>query len=94
MRVDRITVARLESVFAAMATAGYATSTIDRAWLYLNQACEHGLRLGRIKSNPAASVLLPAARPVKQRKALSIEQVQRLLDAIPAVVNRRCGSPG
>ncbi len=84
VRVDRVTVARLESVFAAMAKAGYATSTIDRAWLYLNQACEHGLRLGRITSNPAASVLLPAARPVKQRKSLSIEQAQRLLEVIPA----------
>jgi len=85
VRVDRVTVARVESAFAAMATDGYATSTIDRAWLYLNQACEHGLRVGRIKSNPAASVLLPAARPGKQRKTLTIEQAQQLLvEAIPA----------
>ena len=42
---------------------GYATSTVDRAWLYLNQACQFGLRQRLIKNNPAAEVLLPEARP-------------------------------
>ena len=82
--VDRTTTARLEEVFVALASAGYATSTVDRTWLYLNQACQHGLRQRLIKTNPAADVLLPVARPAKPRKSLSIEQAQRLLvDAIP-----------
>jgi hypothetical protein len=29
---------RAEQVFAVMADGGYATSTIDHAWTYLNQA--------------------------------------------------------
>ncbi|MFZ0667418.1 MAG: hypothetical protein WAM97_16815 [Acidimicrobiales bacterium] len=50
--VDRTTTERLEEVFAAMAEAGYATSTVDRTWGYLNQACQYALRCRRIKLNP------------------------------------------
>ena len=83
--VDRTSTERLEGVFNGMAEKGYATSTIDRTWNYLNQACQHALRLRRIKTNPAADVLLPASRPSKARKSFTIEQAQRLLvDAIPA----------
>lgn len=85
LRVDRTTTERLEALFASMAAKGYATSTVDRTWNYLNQACQHALRERRIKSNPAAAVLLPATRPSKPRKSFTIEQAQRLLaDAIPA----------
>ncbi len=85
LRVDRTSTERLEQLFEGMAERGYATSTIDRTWHYLNQACQHGLRQRRIKTNPAADVLLPAARPRKERKSFTIEQVQRLVvDAIPA----------
>ena len=67
-----------------MADEGYATSTVDRTWLYLNQACQWALRQRQIKTNPAADVLLPAARPAKARKLLTIEQAQALLvDGIP-----------
>jgi integrase len=83
--VDRTSTERLEKLFNGMAAKGYATSTIDRTWNYLNQACQHALRQRRIKSNPAAQVLLPARRPSKQRKTFTIEQTQALLvDAIPA----------
>jgi integrase len=83
--VDRTSTDRLEKLFNAMANKGYATSTVDRTWNYLNQACQHGLRTRRTKTNPAAAVLLPAARPAKQRKSFTIDQAQRLLvDAIPA----------
>jgi integrase len=83
--VDRTSTERLEGVFNGMDEKGYATSTIDRTWNYLNQACQHGLRLRRIKTNPAADVLLPASRPSKARKSFTIEQAQRLLVvAIPA----------
>ena len=83
--VDRTATERLEALFAGMAEKGYATSTIDRTWGYLNQACQYAQRLRRIKTNPASDVLLPAARPAKMRKSFSIEQAQALLvDAIPA----------
>jgi integrase len=82
--VDRTGTARLEELFAGMAGKGYATSTVDRTWLYLNQACHWAMRQRMIKTNPAADVLLPVARPAKTRKSLTIEQAQRLLvDAIP-----------
>jgi integrase len=85
LRVDRTSTERLEQLFEGMAGRGYATSTIDRTWHYLNQACQHALRQRRTKTNPAAEVLLPAARPRKERKSFTIEQVQRLVvDAIPA----------
>ena len=84
MRVDRTSTERLEQVFNAMAAGNYATSTIDRNWNYLNQACQHALRDRRTKTNPAADVLLPAVKPSKERKSLSIDQVQALIaDAIP-----------
>lgn len=68
-----------------MVEKGYATSTIDRNWNYLNQACQHALRERRIKSKPAPNVLLPAVRPSKARRSFTIEQAQRLLvEAIPA----------
>ncbi|MEX2420463.1 MAG: site-specific integrase, partial [Actinomycetota bacterium] len=57
----------------------YATSTIDRTWNYLNQACQHAQRARRIKTNPAADVLLPARRPSKPRKSLTIEQAEKLI---------------
>ncbi|MDQ6697727.1 MAG: hypothetical protein M3Z46_09765, partial [Actinomycetota bacterium] len=83
--VDRTSTERLEKLFSAMADRGYATSTIDRNWNYLNQACQHALRDRRIKTNPAAGVMLPAVRPSSTRKSFTIEQAQRLLvDAIPA----------
>ena len=83
--VDRTTTERLEDLFNATADRGYATSTIDRNWNYLNQALQHGLRERRIRTNPAANVLLPAVRPGKTRKAFTIEQAERLLvEAIPA----------
>jgi len=59
--VDRTRTDRVDQVFAAMADAGYATSTIDRTWGYLNQACEHAQRRRRIKSNPVEDVPLPHA---------------------------------
>jgi integrase len=82
--VDRTTTERLEALFAGMADAGYATSTIDRTWGYLNQACQYALRRRRIKLNPVQDVLLPQARPSKPRKSLTIDQVGRIvLEAIP-----------
>jgi integrase len=84
LRVDRTRTERVETVFQAMADNGYATSTIDHAWSYLNQACQFALRRRRIKTNPVADVLLPTARPSRRRKSLTIEQVQTLLTvAIP-----------
>lgn len=82
--VDRISTERIERLFREMAAGGYATSTVDRTWLYLNQACQLAVRQGRTKTNPAADVLLPASRPAKVRKSLTIDQARRLLvDAIP-----------
>ena len=82
--VDRTTTERLEGLFQDMARRNYATSTIDRTWGYLNQACQHALRHGRIKTNPAADVMLPATRPSKPRKSFTIEQAAKLLtEAIP-----------
>lgn len=83
--VDRTSTERLESVFAAMDAAGKSTSTIDRSWNYLNQACQFALRQRIVKRNPAADVLLPARKPSKKRKSFTLEQAERLLaDAIPA----------
>jgi integrase len=83
--VDRTSTERLEELFLDMAARGYATSTIDRNWNYLNQACQHAQRQRRIKTNPAANVLLPERRPSKTRKSFTIEQAKALLvDAIPA----------
>ena len=85
LRVDRTTTERLEEMFRGMAARGLATSTIDHNWNYLNQALQFGLRQRRIKTNPAAAVLLPERRPKKTRKSFTIEEAERLLvDAIPA----------
>jgi integrase len=82
--VDRTQSARLEKAFLQMADLGYATSTIDHTWGYLNQACSYGQRLGRVKTNPAEEVLLPECRPAKLRKSLTVVQAERLLlEAIP-----------
>ncbi|MGH9106479.1 MAG: site-specific integrase [Acidimicrobiales bacterium] len=82
--VDRTRTERVEGVFASMAVAGLATSTVDHTWDYLNQACRYALRLHRIRANPVQDALLPAARPPKERKALTIEQARQVLfDAIP-----------
>jgi hypothetical protein len=62
LRVDRNQTVRVEQVFQVMADAGYAASTIDHTWTYLNQACLYGVRRRVIRTNPAADVLLPAAR--------------------------------
>jgi integrase len=84
LRVDRTRTERIETVFQTMADNGYATSTIDHAWSYLNQACQYAARRRKIKTNPVADVLLPTARPPRQRKSFTIEQVQTLLTvAIP-----------
>lgn len=77
--IDRTRTKRVEDVFARMAKGGYATSTIDRTWGYLNQACEHALRERRIATNPVKEVLLPQVRAPKQRKSLSVEQVKQIL---------------
>ncbi|MGH9136164.1 MAG: site-specific integrase [Acidimicrobiales bacterium] len=83
--VDRTSVDRVEELFAGLASAGYSTSTVDRAWMYLNQACQHGVRRRLIKTNPAAEALLPARKPPRERRAFTIEQAQQLLvEAIPA----------
>lgn len=85
LRVDRTSTERLEELFNSMAASDYATSTIDRNWNYLNQACQLALRERRIRTNPAAGVLLPAVRPSKPRKSFTTEQAERLLaEAIPA----------
>jgi integrase len=84
LKVDKTTTRRLEELFEAMVET-HATSTIDRNWNYLNQALQHGVRNRTIRTNPATDVLLPARRPSKERKSLSLEQAQTLLaDAIPA----------
>jgi integrase len=83
--VDRTSTERLEALFSAMDEAGKSTSTVDRSWNYLNQACLHALRQRRIKRNPAADVLLPARKPSKPRKSFTLDQAERLLaEAIPA----------
>jgi len=84
-RVERTTTPRLEELFERMSAAGYATSTVDRTWGYLNQACEWAVRQRMVQTNPAAEVLLPARRPARQRRSLTIDQVEVLIrDAIPA----------
>jgi integrase len=84
LRVDRTGTERVERAFRKMADAGYATSTIDHTWTYLNQACLYALRLGTIRTNPAADVLLPEARPARTRKSFTIDEVVTLLRvAIP-----------
>lgn len=83
--VDRTATERLEQVFTAMDDDGKATSTIDRSWNYLNQACQYGVRHRLTKRNPAADVLLPARKESKRRKSFTLEQAERLLtEAIPA----------
>jgi integrase len=85
LRVDRTGTERVERVFQEMADAGFATSTIDHTWGYLNQACVYGVRRRVIKNNPAADVLLPAARPARKRKSFTVDEVGALLRvAIPA----------
>jgi integrase len=85
LRVDRTTTRRLEELFESMSANGYATSTVDRCWNYLNQALQYGVRERKIKTNPAADVLLPATKPPKPRKSFSIEQARVLVtEAIPA----------
>ncbi|MCP4343376.1 MAG: site-specific integrase, partial [Desulfobulbaceae bacterium] len=75
---------RLEELFDGM-VATHATSTIDRNWNYLNQVLQYGVRERKIKTNPAADVLLPATKPSKPRKSFTIDQAQALLtEAIPA----------
>lgn len=82
--VERTQTERVEQVFRKMAEAGYATSTVDRTWLYLNQASQFAKRQRQIKTHPVQDVLLPEARPAKARKSLTIEQAARLLtDALP-----------
>jgi integrase len=84
LRVDRTGTERVERAFRKMADAGYATSTIDHTWTYLNQACLFALRCGTIRTNPAADVLLPEARPARTRKSFTIDEVVTLLRvAIP-----------
>lgn len=89
--LERTTARRVERIFNAMADADYATSTIDRVWVYLNQACEYAVRQGRVRSSPVADVLLPERRPGRERKALNIEQARSLIvvgipaDATPAM---------
>lgn len=85
LRVDRTGVELVESVFEKMDEKGLATSTIEHTWSYLNQACQHGLRLGTITTNPVNDVLLPAAKPSKQRRSLTVAQLEPMLEeAIPA----------
>jgi integrase len=84
LRVDRTSLERVEERFGEMADAGYATSTIHHAWLYLNQACQFGVRRGMTTTNPAADVLLPEVKTPKERKSFTIEQARRLLfEVIP-----------
>jgi integrase len=84
LRIERTTTKRVEAVFESMARQAYASSTIDRTWGYLNQACESAVREGRIKASPVRQVMLPEPRPAKQRRSLTIEQVERLVrEAIP-----------
>ena len=84
LRVDRTSTQRLEELFESMVPT-HATSTIDRNWNYLNQALQYGVRNKAVKTNPAAEVLLPARRPSKERKSLTLEQAQMLITrAIPA----------
>ncbi len=85
LRVDRTTTTRLEQLFQKMAASGLSTSTVDRTWLYVNHTCQHAVRQRLTKTNPAATVLLPVARPAKPRKSLTIVQAQALLTrGIPA----------
>src|SRR3546814_883380 len=82
---ERTSTQRLEEVFLAMDAQGKSTSTIDRSWNYLNQACQFAVRQRRIKRNPASDVLLPPRKASKARKSLTIEQAQKLLaEAIPS----------
>ena len=85
LRVDKTTTGRLEDLFHDMAERGYATSTINHNWGYLNQALQFGVRERLTKANPAADVLLPAIEPSKPRKSFTTAQLRVLVtEAIPA----------
>jgi hypothetical protein len=68
LRVDRTKRERVEQLFEAMARRGYATSTIDRTWGYLNQAVQYGKRQGRVRLNPAEEI---SGRRSGLRRAMS-----------------------
>ena len=61
--VDRTQTARIEQLFAEMAEAGYATSTIDHTWDYLNQACGFALRQHRVQGQPGPGRAAPRTAP-------------------------------
>jgi integrase len=48
-------------------------------WTYLNQALLFAQRRGMVKTNPAADVLLPEARPARKRKSFTLPEVEALM---------------
>ena len=91
--VDRTSTERLEKLFNEMATAGYATSTIDRNWNYLNQACQHALRERRIRTTQPRTFCCPRS---VHRSSARASRSNRLnaYSSTPSrqTVARRCGS--
>ena len=67
LRVDRTQTPRVEQVFAVMAEAGYATSTIDHTWTYLNQALRW--RSGRGWSRPTRRPMCCCRRRGRRARA-------------------------
>src|SRR5438270_13206698 len=69
-----------------MAARGLVTSTIDHNWNYLNPALQFRARQRRVKTDPAATVLVPERRPpTRTRQSFTIEEAERILvHAIPA----------
>ena len=82
IQLRRLTVGEIqERMVHALQERGLSSRTIGLAHGLLSSALRDAVRLGLLSANPASNSKLPRAKPVRERLALSPEEVARLREA-------------
>jgi integrase len=81
-RLDRLTSLEVEAVLGAKQRHGLGRSSLVRIRTVLNQALNEAIRHRLVTENVCKVVRIPkAARPTSERRALTLDEVARLLEA-------------
>ena len=82
IRLDKLTPEDVDRVLAAKAASGLSRSYITRVRIVLADALKHAQRRGLVIRNAGALAVMPRAAAPTPRRSLTVEEVQRVVEAV------------
>jgi len=89
--IQEVTRQEIQMYVAHLTQQGYAPKTVDHIHDVLSAVLRTAMKWGHLQENPGRNVDLPQLRTVRPKWALTVEQAQALIDALPALARTMVG---